>query len=168
MENCLPWFLSGQPWQSDYIIQLFVQAWSKAVVPANIISGFQTCGVYPLNDSTIRVAKTRPEGTFDRDCNAESHDTNIDDNCVASTDESSNEFTSEQDMLFQKRYEEGYNLYIDADCIRWLRLHHLEVNISIPTEQDSGSLLDASPDIIPINLVQIEFPKDEVNDGIHH
>jgi len=59
--------------------------------------------------------------------------------------------------LFQRRYEEGYNLYIDADYIRWLRLHHLEVNISNPTKQDSGSLSDAFPDITP---VPIESPED--------
>ena len=115
----------------------------------------------------ISVAKARPERCSVRYCNAESHDTNVDDNCVASTNESRDGFTSKQGMFFQRRYEEGYNFYIDADYTRWLRLHHLEVNISTPTEQDSGSLLDAFR-IIPISPVRTEFPEDEVNDDIHH
>ena len=42
-------------------VSLFTQAWSKAVVPANLISGFQTCEVYLLDVSAIRVVQTRPE-----------------------------------------------------------------------------------------------------------
>ena len=59
---------------------------------------------------------------------------NFGDNGGASTDERRDEFSSEQEMLFKRRYEEGYDLYIDANYIRWMRLHHPEVNISIPTE----------------------------------
>ena len=35
---------------------LFLQAWSAAVSPANIIAGFHTCGVYPFNPSAICVS----------------------------------------------------------------------------------------------------------------
>ena len=67
-------------------------------------------------------------------------------------------------MLFKRRYEEGYDSYIDANYIRWMRLHHPEVNISIPTEQDSGSLLDPFLGITPISPIPIEYPEDEVTD----
>ena len=47
-------------------------------------------------------------------------------------------------MLFQRRYDEGYDLYIDADYIRWMRANHPEVDIPVSAEQDSGSLLEFS------------------------
>jgi len=36
-------------------VSLFTKAWSQAVTPANLISGFRTCGIYPLNSSSIKV-----------------------------------------------------------------------------------------------------------------
>ena len=35
---------------------LFSKAWFQALTPANLIAGFKTCGVYPLNRSAIIVA----------------------------------------------------------------------------------------------------------------
>ena len=32
---------------------LFSKAWFQALTPANLIAGFKTCGVYPLNRSII-------------------------------------------------------------------------------------------------------------------
>ena len=34
---------------------LFSQAWFRAVVPANIVAGFKTCGVFPLNHKAIKI-----------------------------------------------------------------------------------------------------------------
>ena len=51
-------------------VSLFVQTWSKAVIPVNIISGFQICGIYPLNASAIRVVQVRPERISDSNSNA--------------------------------------------------------------------------------------------------
>ena len=34
---------------------LFSKAWFQALTPANLIAGFKTCGVYPLNRSAISV-----------------------------------------------------------------------------------------------------------------
>ena len=32
---------------------LFSEAWLKTMIPANIISGFRTCGVYPFNPKAV-------------------------------------------------------------------------------------------------------------------
>lgn len=34
---------------------LFAEAWAKAVIPANIIAGFRTCGVYPFSRDAIKI-----------------------------------------------------------------------------------------------------------------
>jgi len=142
-------------------VSLFVQAWSKAVIPANIISGFRTCGVYPLDTSAIHVAKARPKQVLVEIVILKIMMQMLE--TTLSQDDSRNKFSSEQEMLFQRRYEEGYNLFIDADYVRWLRLHHLEVT---PTEQASVSLLDAFTDITPISPVPIDFLEDDVNDEL--
>jgi len=32
---------------------LFAKAWMRAMTPANIISGYKTCGIYPYNPDAI-------------------------------------------------------------------------------------------------------------------
>ena len=94
-------------------VSFFAQAWSKAVVPANFISGFRTCGAYPLNVSAIHVVQTHSEKNSDSERPSQSGSS-----VGASSDERKNEFTPDQEMLFQRRYDEGYDLYIDTDYIR--------------------------------------------------
>ena len=82
------------------------------MVPSNTISGFRTCGVYPLN----------PMAVLDYDpCTNSTEDT---------TDASLNQnkditFTKEQEACFATRYEEGYDLY-DDDYASWLAINHPE------------------------------------------
>ena len=47
-----------------------------------------------------------------------------------------NGFTDEELELFERRYEEGYNIYIDHNYVRWLELHHPE---SLPADRYSLS-----------------------------
>ena len=52
-------------------------------------------------------------------------------------------FTDEQLELFEKRLEEGYDLFVDADYVRWLEMHHPE---ALPP--DHYTLTSASDDIV--------------------
>ena len=36
-----------------YFYEIFAKAWLKSLVPANIISGFKTCGIYPVNPREV-------------------------------------------------------------------------------------------------------------------
>ena len=52
------------------------------------------------------------------------------------------EFTNEQKQLYQKRYDEGYNLTVDSEYLRWLKFHHPESSLlcgSPSASGDSGS-----------------------------
>ena len=82
------------------------------------------------------------------------NDLNAEENSDASTYLSKDEFTVEQETLV--KIKEGYDLYVDADYIGWMRQNHPEDNISIPTEQETGSLLDSFPGIIPISPIPID------------
>ena len=61
----------------------------------------------------------------------------------------SNSFTAEQEELFKRRYEEGYDLFNDADYVRWIKLHYPDK--SIPT--DGGLTCDLFSDIVPASLI---------------
>ena len=44
---------------------MFSQAWLQSLVPANLISGFKTCGIYPLNRNAVK-----PVGDINGKCSA--------------------------------------------------------------------------------------------------
>ena len=98
---------------------LFSQAWLKALIPANIVAGFRTCGVYPFNPASISVPEESNNGSDDD----------------GDDDGGGKDFTDEQCALFQRRFIEGYDLDIDPDYLRWLKVYHPE---AIATPSDSG------------------------------
>ena len=114
-------------WQSichDYIesnpgriitkYQFSLKTWLKTIVPANIISGFKHCGVYPFN----------PRAVLDHDpCNEVPITDKITERSLGdSTDEISQleelsnstsivfSFTPEENDKYNTRFAEGYNL----------------------------------------------------------
>ena len=49
-------FLQENPWNQvnkRSFPGLFAQAWKKSVTPSNILSGFRSCGIYPLNKEVL-------------------------------------------------------------------------------------------------------------------
>ena len=53
------------------------------------------------------------------------------------TDAEPSDFNAEQQQLYKKRFDEGYNLYIDPDYTRWLRMYHPESYPSSCSESES-------------------------------
>ena len=145
---------------------LFSKAWFQALTPANLIAGFKTCGVYPLNRSAIIVApcSSYVSGSDDDPSGSGSNVVSGYDNVAASGNDniatsdggndvcdnlSSDElngilfgdnlpdsehplrtalFDTEQVELFQRHFDEGYNLRTDPDYNRWLEINHPEVS----------------------------------------
>ena len=97
----------------------------NAVIPANVIAGFKTCGVYPFNRSAIKVQESKKDdstsGASNAGGNTEScattSDCTAEDNAAGSqavlTPAVPKPFTAEQEALFKRRFEEGYDVYID-------------------------------------------------------
>ena len=123
---------------------LFSQAWSAAVSPANIIAGFRTCGVYPFNPSAIS-ATPHTEHEYDTGTSvATSTSSSCDDKVRQKSfrnepkqqcDRTERDvvpptstalFTEEQERWFRIRFEEGFNVFMDDDYVRWLEIHHPE------------------------------------------
>ena len=148
---------------------LFSKAWLSAVTPANLISGFKTCGIYPFNssaivatvdvcadnDNSVSTSYDQPENdTGDEGTETAGEDITLSTShyqsendtgskSTGTTEDGPPKFTVEQEQLFQKRYDEGYNLTIDPDYVCWLRFHHPESCLPcdssesyIPTEEN--------------------------------
>ena len=99
--------------------------------------GFRTCGIYPFNRLAINILG---EGSGNANSSLTTSTTNnADDNTEFSSDVITEDnavslvvpeqFTTEQEALFKRRFEEGYDVYIDKDYIRWIKLNHPELQI---------------------------------------
>ena len=64
-------------------------------------------------------------------------------------------FTVEQEQLFKCCFKEGYNIFIDADYVRWLKLHHPEScpNDGSDCDLNNDSIISQLSDIIPASPV---------------
>lgn len=62
-------------------------------------------------------------------------------------------FSEDQVALFEKRFEEGYNIYVDDKYLAWLKLNHPDV---VPVDKFSPtvtSVADAFGDVSPLHSI---------------
>ena len=134
------------------------------------MAGFKTCGIYPFNPKAIEVSKDDDgivvvsegnmhngdvvvsEGNVDNDDNDKTVENDTDKVQQSSPNAS---FTVEQEQLFKHRFEEGYNIFIDADYVRWLKLHHPEScpNDGSDCELNNDSVISCFSDILPASPI---------------
>ena len=160
---------------------LFSKAWLQAVTPGNVMAGFKTCGVYPFNPKAIQVSNNDNSEVVASEVNADKDNSdNIVENDKGEVEQSFDNivendtdkvvheqpspnvnFTAEQQQLFKRRFEEGYNIFIDPDYVRWLRLHHPE---SCPADGsdcalNNDSVISHFPDVVtpsPVAIVSMD------------
>ena len=134
--------------------QLFSQAWFKAIHPETIINGFRKTGVCPVNKHAIEIVEEAedsisesqsmdilstsstpaPAGCNDSpstsfgqsDFNSSSLVTNDlpFGESAAETLSPIHAFNTDQIEKFQKRVDNGYNLFVEKDFVAWLWLYH--------------------------------------------
>ena len=109
--------------------QLFARAWEKAMTPSNIASGFRATGICPFNRSAIKIPGV--DNVSDEESPilkatrlayvpfiSPAHPRKPDNGEVEKP------FTDEEELRFQIRYENGYDLTIDKRYNRWLQMNH--------------------------------------------
>ena len=133
--------------------KLFAEAWLRAVTPANIIAGFRKCGIYPFNRNAIPILEEVQH--IDVDAEDELKHDGMDDE-PRDNEVEEQQFTYDQISLFQRRYEEGFDVFEDQDYVTWLRLNHPE---AVPSDHSSlrapTSVLDEFSDISPLDEIQL-------------
>ena len=136
---------------------LFRQAWYKTISPELIVAGFRKVGVCPFDRTTIKAvsldecragvdptqdADKEQLSHQDEDCNEQLADCVIEDKIGEKLD-LSRPFSEFEEELFQTRYENGYDLFIDPNYVSWLQLHHpesLPEHVSTDLNQDNMDL----------------------------
>lgn len=111
MQVCHSYFQQnpGKVLSKFSIYSLFAQAWVKSVKPENII---KKSGVYPLNPLAISVPVTQTPVSECHQDEEELVDSSMEDLLGV--------FTKKQFELFERRWEEQYNICTDPGNVSWL------------------------------------------------
>ena len=110
----------GRVITTNILASLITEAWPCSFTLLNIMSGFRKCGLFPLNPSAVDDRQCAPSKAFRATSNPEP---------VGETP-SSPLFTEEQESLYSRQYEEGYDLD-DSGFVAWLKINHPDKCISI-------------------------------------
>ena len=130
---------------------LLNKAWMSTMTPANICSGFRTCGIHPFNRNAIKIP-----GTVASKVSGESGESG-DSVEMSENDKEANStpnpvggepsFTPEEEKLYETRYEEGYNIF-DAKYIKWLELNHPSESLDTPPDTLLCGKQSMSPSLV--------------------
>jgi len=111
---------TGRVVTTDKIASLVAEAWPVSYTALNVMAGFKKCGIVPLNPSQVTDRQLMPSVGVkpkqkDVDPGAEKE--------RPVSDASGPLFSPEKEVLYQKRFEEGYNVR-DPDYITWVKINH--------------------------------------------
>ena len=107
------------------------EAWPSSFTAINIMSGFKKSGVYPLNPREVTDRQLAPSKAL---CpQPQPEDTK------AAPTPGSPLFSPEQEAMYQRRYEERYDIS-DPSYIAWLKIYHPEAEVSGTSSIDTSSL----------------------------
>ena len=106
----------GRVVTADKLASLVAEAWPHSFTSVNITSGFKKTGVYPLNPGEVSDCQLAPSKALcsqPQSCNT-----------TSDSPPGSPLFSSEHVALYEKRYEEKYNLLDDPGYVAWLKIYH--------------------------------------------
>lgn len=113
----------GRVVTTENIASLLAAAWTQALTPVNIMSGFKKCGIYPLNPGEVKDRQIAPsKGVVpkekstsspptDQDCNQSSSVESQKSDSDAVSSVSSPPIDQDHERLFEERFREGYDVY---------------------------------------------------------
>ena len=104
----------------------------------NVLSGFKKIGIYSFNPSSVNERQLAPSNAVSTTPNSVC--TSLE-QPIPEGEVQPMLFSPEKEMLFQKRFEEGYDIQ-DEEYIVWVRINHLERCLSV----DSSSSVSATSD----------------------
>ena len=152
---------------SKYVFsRLFSQDWLKVLSSHNIIGGFSKCGIYPFNRNAIEILDndTADESEIDLSCSHDDRTPMLEDFDPSDvyqfqpSDEMNKQsaptqsFTEQDILLFQRRCEEGYDLY-DPLYQKWLELEHPETSTSHHVGSSILNLFPEAPIVNPVEII---------------
>lgn len=161
---------------------LLNQAWGKAMTSSIICAGFRKCGVYPFNPNAIdcSISVTNPEsfdetgddketeevsdennpqmvnGAHDKTepLNSVKHNDETECHSVISEKEPDKQWPADKILLFQRRYEEGYDVP-DEEYIQWLHETHPDVDNIVGNDISLADYFSDLPIASPVTLAEM-------------
>lgn len=104
---------------------LLNEAWCQTMIPSSIINGFKYCGVHPFNPQIILDrSKVTTAATSDSiNVSTTPNSTRIESSLDTEDRQREIVFSLEEEAKFEKRYDEGYDLF-DERYELWLQKKH--------------------------------------------
>jgi len=117
---------------TDKLAALVAEAWPNAFSVVNIMSGFKKTGVYPLNPGEVNDHQLAPSKALlcPKTGNVDSAKT--------TPTPGSPLFSPEQEALYQKRFDENYDIS-DPSYVAWLKINHPEAELSVASSVGTSS-----------------------------
>ena len=148
------------------------------MTPLNAISGFRATGVFPLDRSVIKL----PNCEFEDESEDDDVGENIDLVALAQKNGLAylplyspapkskvyyDNFTDEELSRFERRYDNGYDIYDDPRYLKWIEIHHPEFNLPTRNQHPNPELqLDEASSVISEFLKSPTLPhKNRENAG---
>lgn len=160
--------------------EIFARAWTKGMSMKNVMGGFKTTGVFPLNREAIMSKTLQPEpleslesldtldtpslpketgikflplhSPFPSQKRKSKYRLPIDEVTVSTgVSGDSLKFTAQELALFERRYEEGYDIVSDSKYNAWFQKFHCkELKDSSDGKEDSsyGKYKDTESDTV--------------------
>ena len=136
---------------------LLNEAWGKTMVPNIISSGFKRSGIYPFNPNAIDYGV---DGSMlEKQSHSETSSIPVNTSSVTKSSEKEPEksFSADQEKLYQRRYEENYNLP-DPEYLEWLKINHpSEYILNLETSQKDRDTLQSNGNDELDNTLQQEL-----------
>ena len=121
----------GRVITSDVIATLVAEAWPMSLTPVNIMGGFKKCGIYPINPGEVRDRQLAPSKALQpqkpSQVGSESEKIKQLESSSDSPVAGNELFTPEEEVLYKRRYDEGYDL-ADPGYMAWLKINHPELS----------------------------------------
>jgi hypothetical protein len=103
---------------------LFSRAWSRSMTMANVTAGFRVTGIYPLNRNVLSLDTSVAKLSQETDLFLPMHSP-----MCQSKKRVVSDFTDEEISLFERRFENGYDLTGDKRYNLWLSRYHPESSL---------------------------------------
>jgi len=134
---------------------LFNKAWFISIQPSTIMSGYRKVGVYPFDPTAIKPYESSNITALNpNECITESTAQDKFESGLEQKDPvpSAASLSEDQVKLFQRRFDNGYDIYDDPVYVEWLRQQHPDV---LPE-----NLLLTSTSTIDLSLTSTSVEKD--------
>ena len=138
----------------EVLASLVSEAYAGSFTPVNIMKGFKKTGIWPINPGEVTDRQIIPSKALSSKKTPEpssptTHDT-------VTENQQSPLFSPELEKLYQKRFEEKYDLQ-DPDYIAWLKINHPELNTS-----GSVTLSDTSSEKLSLTSSSSKAPESDI------